>query len=167
MWWTDESCDQSFGLLVVLWCLQWRQGEYFNEVSFANTLQRSQHTVYGSASAPLHTCFSQCCYLCHKPCRVPFLTSLCCLPRSCTLPATSITRTGSYGCTPDRTSFLTEQRYGSHEASKLCSILDSVKASQSHVGLQSSVTRSKLSRCQPVVLPSALQLICASLSVKS
>lgn len=61
----------------------------------------SQHKVIGSAPARLRSCFSQCCYLCHKPCRVPFLTSLCCLPQSCTLPATSITHTGSYWYTHD------------------------------------------------------------------
>lgn len=74
-------------LLIVQRCSYWRWGEYFNEVSFANTVQMfvdghhpnftTQSNVSGSALAPLCTCFFQCCYLCHKPCRVPFFYLVC------------------------------------------------------------------------------------------
>ena len=41
--------------------------------------------VTGSALAPPCAHLSQCCFLCHKTCRVPFLTCLRCLLQSCTL----------------------------------------------------------------------------------
>lgn len=113
--------------------------------------------VTGSASAPLCTHFSQCCRLCHKPCRVPFLTSLCCLPRSCTLPSTNITHAGSYW-------YITwlKRNTGSHEASKFCSTLDFVK---SQVGLKLLIVL-QIDVSQWLFSP-ALQLICASVSTRS
>lgn len=59
-------------------------------------LQMVQRCVIGFAVAPLCTRYPQCCSSCHKPCSV-LLTSLCCLPRTCTSsPAKSSAHTAAY-----------------------------------------------------------------------
>lgn len=106
--------------------------------------------VIGSALAPLCTCFSQCCYLCHKPCRVPFLTSLYCLPQSYN-PLPQQLYTGSWWYTQLKTSFLTK-----HEASELCSTMEPNKLNKLAVNCP-GVSQSFF----------LLQLIPASVSMKS
>ena len=115
----------------------------------------TQHNVFVPASAPPCTCFSQCCYSCHKPCRVPFLSSFV-LPSS-TLPPPYY-KYNTHWLVLIHT-WLTDTFPDWTETVNLNSVAHLILF-KLHIFKSdgSSETRGKVSRCQPVVLHPAARL---------
>lgn len=89
--WISECVEpRSVVRSVLCWCSWWGLFKWSVLVSLADGFHPKCIKWWIHVWPTLCICIPQSCYLCHKPCRVPFSTSLCCLPKSWTLPTASI-----------------------------------------------------------------------------